>query len=218
MTLGQINSMASHKISKDDPSSSAPRPSSHQDVIKVLLEGNARWVAGSSQHPRIDSSRRAELAQHGQKPFAAVLSCADSRVPPELLFDVGLGDLFVVRVAGNSPGKLEVQSLQYATEHLGAGTILVLGHQSCGAVTGAVEMYPASAPEFLAAIYPAIEEARYALAARGENAVDRATLCREAIDRHVATVVKQLRISCGGVAVAGARYDLDSGRVTMLAE
>lgn len=163
-------------------------------------------------------AQRERVAQEGQRPFAAILSCSDSRVPSELLFDVGLGDLFVVRVAGHSLDKVVTQSLQYAAEILEVKTIFVMGHQNCGAVTGAVETYPASAPELLSAIYPAITEARYVLAARGENADDRAALTREAIDRHVIAAVKQLKISFGGVAVVGARYDLHSGRIMMLVE
>jgi len=187
-------------------------------VLKALLDGNARWAAGKPIHPRIGLAQREQLALEGQRPFATILSCADSRVPSELLFDVGLGDLFVVRVAGHSLDKMVTQSLHYAAEILEVKTIFVMGHQNCGAVTGAVEKYPASAPELLAAIYPAITEARYVLAARGENAEDRAALTREAIDRHVLETVKQLKITIGGVAVLGARYDLDSGRITMLVE
>ncbi len=122
---------------------SATPPSSPVEVLKALQEGNARWAEGKSVHPHSDFARRTSVAKEGQKPFAAILSCADSRVPPELLFDQGVGDLFAVRVAGNSVGQLGLQSLEYAVGHLGVETIMVLGHQNCGAVKGAVDMYPA---------------------------------------------------------------------------
>jgi carbonic anhydrase len=193
------------------------RPDSPELVLKTLQEGNARWATAMSIHPRTGFSLRHQLAYEGQKPFAAILSCADSRVPSELLFDVGLGDLFVVRVAGNSLGILELQSLQYATEHLGVGTILVMGHSSCGAVQAAVDKYPESpAAELLSPIYPAIEEARDALVRRGEDPANRTALSREVIDRHVLSVVNQLRSTFKDIAIIGARYDLHNGRVTIL--
>ena len=116
-----------------------------------------------------DFARRTLVANEGQKPIAAILSCADSRVPPELLFDQGVGDLFAVRVAGNSVDQLGVQSLEYAVGHLGVEIIMVLGHQNCGAVKGAVDMYPAASPEFLSLIYPAITNANATIARHGGN-------------------------------------------------
>jgi carbonic anhydrase len=193
------------------------RPDSPELVLKTLLDGNARWATAMSIHPRTGFSLRHRLAYEGQKPFAAILSCADSRVPSELLFDVGLGDLFVVRVAGNSLGKLELQSLQYAAEQLEVGTILVMGHSSCGAVQAAVETYPeAPTAELLSAIYPAIEEARDALARRGEEPGNRTALGKEVIDRHILSVVNQLRSTFKDIAIIGARYDLHNGRVMVL--
>ncbi len=195
------------------------RPDSPELVLKTLLEGNARWATAMSIYPRTGFSLRHKLAYEGQQPFAAILSCADSRVPSELLFDVGLGDLFVVRVAGNSLGILELQSLQYATEPLGVGTILVMGHSSCGAVQAAVETYPESpTTELLSAIYPAIEEARDALVRGGEDPGNRTALAREAIDRHVLMVTNRLRSTFKDIAIIGARYDLHNGRVTVLAK
>ena len=196
------------------------------NALKALLEGNARWAEGKSVHPHSDLARRTSVAKEGQKPFAAILSCADSRVPPELLFDQGVGDLFAVRVAGNSIDQLGLQSLEYAVNHLGVETIMVLGHQNCGAVKGAVDMYPAAAPEFLSVIYQAITKAREIIKPQADNLHQKEALCREAGDQHVMVGIRQLHltspfkqsIELGKLTVIGGRYDLDTGRVTMLVE
>ncbi len=201
-------------------------PRSPANALKALQEGNTRWAEGKSIHPHSDFARRKLVANEGQKPFVAILSCADSRVPPELLFDQGVGDLFAVRVAGNSVGQLGLQSLEYAVGHLGVETIVVLGHQNCGAVKGAVDMYPATSPEFLSLIYPAISNAKAIIEENAGTLSEKEALCREAADQHVIVGVRQLQsmspfkqsIELGKLKVIGGRYDLDSGRVTMLVE
>lgn len=110
---------------------------SPKEAYKLLVEGNSRFVSGKMTHVRQDADRRAALTG-GQKPHTIILSCSDSRVPPELIFDQGLGDLFIVRVAGNIYGNASVASIEYAVEHLGSKLILVLGHDSCGAVKAAI--------------------------------------------------------------------------------
>ncbi|MEO0787046.1 MAG: carbonic anhydrase, partial [Bacteroidota bacterium] len=107
-----------------------------QDILTRLKEGNARFVANKSEGKLQDLDRRAHLTG-GQKPYAIILSCADSRVVPELTFDVGLGEIFVVRVAGNIADTTSIASIEYAVANLGSGIIVVLGHESCGAVTAA---------------------------------------------------------------------------------
>jgi carbonic anhydrase len=202
------------------------RPPSPAAAVKALEDGNARWSAGTPRHPGRDYARRECVAEKGQTPFAAILSCADSRVPPELLFDEGVGDLFVVRVAGNSVDKLGEQSLDYAASHLGVETILVLGHQKCGAVKAAVDSYPGAAPEFLKLIYAGIAKAKEVIQGRGGSPDDKAALGAEAIDQHVIGVVHQLSaehpfaemIGAGKLKIVGGRYDLDTGHVTMLTE
>jgi carbonic anhydrase len=104
-----------------------------QAALAQLQEGNKRYVSGKLLHPNMDIDRRESLVD-GQKPFAVVLSCADSRVVPELIFDQGIGDLFVIRVAGNIAKDDELGSMEYAIAHLGCKLIVVLGHESCGAV------------------------------------------------------------------------------------
>ena len=200
------------------------RPSSPAAALQALLDGNDRWCAGRPIHPHQDLKLRDQLARDGQKPYAAVLACADSRVAPELIFDAGVGDLFVARVAGNSLDKLTEQSLEYAAEHLGVETIAVIGHQGCGAIKGAVDAYPGNAPEFLTTLYPAINKSRDNLRKRGTNPDDKEALGKETIDQHVLMVVDELKKSSpfkdlaasGKLRIVGGRYDLSSGRVVML--
>ncbi len=202
------------------------RPPSPDAAVKALVDGNERWSAGKPRHSGRDFARRECVAKEGQTPFAAILACADSRVPPELLFDEGVGDLFVVRVAGNSVDKLGEQSLEYSAEHLGVETILVLGHQKCGAVKAAVEAYPGVVPEFLSLIYGAIAKAKEVIKGRGGNPDDKQALGKESIDQHVILEVQHLRetdpfkgmIADGKLKIVGGRYDLDTSHVTMLIE
>jgi carbonic anhydrase len=108
-----------------------------EEIIQRLKDGNARYTSDSVNHEQQDQKRRADLV-NGQDPWAIVLSCADSRVAPELTFDAGLGELFVVRVAGNVANTSSIASIEYAVAHLKTSVIVVLGHQSCGAVTAAI--------------------------------------------------------------------------------
>ena len=124
-----------------------------------LLDGNARFVSGQSAHPNQDGKRRAEVAA-GQKPFAIVIGCADSRTSPEILFDQGLGDLFVVRLAGNIVDDAALGSVEFAVAALGAKLIVVLGHEKCGAVKATVGVVngDAAPANHIASIVEAIKE------------------------------------------------------------
>lgn len=118
-------------------------PAPFQDplhALRELLSGNHRFVGGYSEHPRQSASYRRTLAAK-QKPHTVVITCSDSRVVPELIFDQGLGDLFVVRVAGNTVGGRELGSVEYALEHLDSRLVIVLGHTKCGAVKAAVDYH-----------------------------------------------------------------------------
>src|SRR6266481_8038480 len=123
-------------------------------ALQHLLDGNARYVRGDAKRPH---QRPSDAPQH---PLAVVLSCSDSRVPPEILFDQGVGDLFVVRAAGNTYDQLGLQTIAYAVEHLGTRLIVVMGHDQCGAVTAAVKQYPRPAGPMLENIYPAVKAAK----------------------------------------------------------
>jgi len=189
------------------------------DALARLKAGNQRFIAGKLQHPHQDSKRRAELAT-SQRPFAIVLGCADSRTSPEVLFDQGLGDLFVVRVAGNILDNHVLGSIEYAVDHLGAQLIIVLGHQRCGAIQAAKETLdskaeaPAHINSIVTAIQPAVE------ATRGADV-------EATVKANVENVVQSLRssepvlkkeVEAGAITVAGAYYNLDTGAVAFTKE
>src|SRR5215831_17379239 len=155
-------------------------------VLRDLQNGNANHANKHYRHPHQTPGRQHELAS-GQSPEAVVLSCSDSRVPPELVFDQGLGDLFVIRVAGNVPGNDEIASIEYAADHLHTPLVVVLGHQKCGAVEAAVQGGEAHGHlgPLLAMIQPAVTLAKKEPGDVMDNAV-----------RHnVENVVQQLRHS-----------------------
>ena len=187
-------------------------------VLAELKTGNSHHVAHRYQHPHETLDRQRQLVS-GQHPHAEVLSCSDSRVPPEIVFDQGLGDLFVIRVAGNVASDTEIGSLEYGAEHLHIPLIVVLGHQSCGAVTAAVQGGP---PEghlaaLLNLIKPALEKTR---GMSGDPVAN-------AVRMNVEMVVKQLRSSTpmlselvahGKLRIVGAVYSIETGSVTWLPE
>jgi carbonic anhydrase len=195
----------------------APSPSA-EAVLKELQAGNTRHAQHRYTHPHQTSARLHELAG-GQQPHAVILSCADSRVPPEIVFDQGLGDLFTVRVAGNIATDAEIASIEYAVEHLHTPLIVVMGHQSCGAVAAAIAggEAPGHLPTLVRAIDPAVEKARKMSGNLSDNA----------IRVNVETVVHQLRTSQpvlshavaeGKLRVVGAVYSLDKGTVSWLSD
>ena len=132
------------------------------EALERLMAGNQRYATGYPAHPLQNLERVKEVAK-GQHPFAIILSCSDSRVPPEIVFDQGIGDLFVVRVAGNTALEDGIGSLEYAVEHLGARLIVVLGHERCGAVSAAMSLQskpgqePGNLGVLMRAIYPALK-------------------------------------------------------------
>lgn len=185
-----------------------------QESLKRLKEGNARFVKDQLDGKLTDSKRRNELTG-GQTPYAIVLSCADSRVVPELTFDTGLGELFVIRVAGNVANTESLASIEYAVAHLGTKLIVVLGHQSCGAVTAAISggNNGYNLNILLAQIAPAIEKA-------GENATVNTVVRKNA--ELVANDLKNRSsiiadaASNNGLEIVPAYYNLDSGKVDIL--
>jgi carbonic anhydrase len=187
-------------------------------VLAELKAGNQHHVKAQYTHPHQSGARRQELAR-GQQPHAVILTCADSRVPPEIVFDRGLGDLFVIRVAGNVAPDAEVASIEYAVEHLHTPLVVVMGHQSCGAVAAAIEGgdAPGHLPALVNAIRPAVEKARKLPGDLSDNA----------IRVNVEDVVEQLRtsqpvlaheVAAGKLRIVGAVYSLATGNVTWLPE
>jgi carbonic anhydrase len=193
-------------------------PVSADQALAKLKDGNRRYSQNKEQHPDETLARRIEL-QNAQHPFAVILSCSDSRVPPELIFDQGLGDLFVIRVAGNIVADDGLGSIEYAVEHLHTKLILVLAHEKCGAVSAAVEGGNASGhlKSLLYAIQPAVEATRDLPGDKVHNCV-RANGLRAARQiRESKPVLKEL-LQREGVRIVAADYALDSGIVTLLDE
>jgi carbonic anhydrase len=189
-------------------------------VLKRLMEGNRRFAEGRAGRSRNDPLRRDELVG-GQKPVAAILGCADSRVPPELVFDQGLGDLFVVRGAGHVADGTNLGSLEFAVANLGVPLIVVLGHEGCGAVQAAVAFADAGeAPDgHLAAVVEAIEPVPGASGVSREARVD-ATIrehVRQTAERvrNAAPVLSE-RAKAGQLRVVAAIYRLGDGRVELI--
>jgi carbonic anhydrase len=189
-------------------------------TLEELLEGNCRFVSGAAIHPQQTARSRQEVAG-GQHPKAIVVGCSDSRVPPEIVFDQGLGDLFVVRAAGNVLDDHAIGSIEYAVEHLHVPLIVVLGHTRCGAVTAAAEAGEASGriAHIVEAIRPAIEEARRE--APPQDVVE-AAICinvRRTVDRLRQSEPILARLAqAGELALLGASYDLETGKVWLLEE
>lgn len=185
-------------------------------ALARLMNGNKRYSLNKEQHPDESLARRRELEQ-GQHPLAVILSCADSRVPPELIFDQGLGDLFVIRVAGNIAADDDLGSTEYAVQHLHTKLIVVLGHEKCGAVSAAVAgaNAPGHLKALLAAIQPSVEETRHLAGDPVHNCViaNARRVARQI--RESEPVLREL-IEKETVKVVAADYALDSGIVTLL--
>jgi carbonic anhydrase len=202
-----------------------PEPRTPDEALALVRDGNRRFADGRSARPHGDSTRAHALAA-GQKPPVVVLACADSRVSPEIVLDQGLGDLFVIRVAGNVLEPSIVGSIEYSVEHLGSKLVLVLGHSSCGGVKAALAAHgkPEAAKELgpnLAALVAHIEPALAHIPA-GTPESDRVAA---AVRENAALVARELpeqskileeAIHSGKVAVVAAVYHLDTGEVEFL--
>jgi carbonic anhydrase len=177
-------------------------------ALQLLLEGNQRYAANHAEHP---NQRPSDSSQH---PLAVILSCSDSRVPPEIIFDQGVGNLFIVRVAGNTYDRLALQSIEYAVGHLGTTLIMVIGHDQCGAVTAAIKAYPdPSVGPMLTNIYPAVREAH-----------GQPDELSKAIDYNAVLMARKLghepelaeKVKSGQLRILPARYNLKTGTVKLL--
>lgn len=187
-------------------------PETPAEALELLLDGNKRYMSESNAHPNLGMQRLGQTAPH-QEPFAAVVGCSDSRVPVELLFDRGVGDIFVIRTAGNNVGgDMVMGSVEYAVGHLGVQVLLVLGHESCGGVTSAVTggEHAGSVGNLIHCIQQDIPEY-----------VGVADQIDEAIAKHTAVQVEEIlsnslvaqKAKEGKLLVKGAHYDVNSGEV-----
>jgi carbonic anhydrase len=192
-------------------------------ALQKLMEGNKNYVEQKMTNQNMSSSKVRESLADGQKPYAVILSCSDSRVPPEIVFDKGLGEIFIIRVAGNVADPIVLGSIEYAVEHLGTPLVMVLGHERCGAVTAAVEANgrgEGNIGAIVKAIAPAVASAK-----KENKAGDKASLIETAVDDNIRIVEADLMrksyiishlVTEGRVKIVGAKYDLDDGKVSLI--
>lgn len=206
-----------------NPSQASPTAESAvanpEEALQRLIAGNQRYAANKTVDPNQTETRRVEVAQ-GQHPFATILGCVDSRVPPEIVFDRGLGDLFVIRTAGQVIDSAVLGSIEFGTAELGISLIMVLGHENCGAIKATIETIEKNTPAkgsigaLVEGIRPAVEQVQ----GREGDLVD------NAVRANIALVVEQLQTSPvlsealreNKLKIVGGRYDLDSGTVEMI--
>jgi carbonic anhydrase len=192
------------------------------DALKMLQDGNARYVAGKSLHLREDQARRTETATAGQHPFVSILGCADSREPLEIVFDQGIGDIFNVRIAGNVADIDEIGTLEYGAGHVGTPLIVVLGHTKCGAVTAVVKKdhVTENIARLVDNITPAVLKAQM-----NNPGAELNVLINESITANVWQAIEDMikgspeiyeMVETGKVKIVGAVYDIESGNVTWL--
>lgn len=192
------------------------------EALRLLMEGNERWVTGKLEHPHQSVERRLEVASH-QDPFAVVFSCIDSRVPPEIVFDRGVGDLFVIRTGAQALDDLVVLgSVEFGPNgYRSARLIVVLGHQGCGAITAAIQSIQSGipAPGHIQAVVDALRPAYDVAVSQPGDLVENMvraqvvlTVQRLQTDPLIAELMRN-----EGLRVVGGRYDLTSGRVDLIA-
>jgi carbonic anhydrase len=195
---------------------------STDEAARILKEGNGRYVGGKPRHPHQDRERRALTAGQGQHPLATVLTCSDSRVPPEIIFDQGIGDIFVIRVAGNVAATDEIGSIEYAVDHLATPLVMVLGHTQCGAVTAVLDddKLPPNIASLVEPIRPAVARAREDNPEAAKdvllNAAIKDNVWQAIADMLGASPIIRDKVKDGQVRVVGAIYEIDSGQVQWL--
>lgn len=187
---------------------------SAEQAVKLLKEGNERFASGKLLTRCNISDTRASLAKNGQSPYAVILGCSDSRVPPEIIFDEGLGQLFVIRTAGNVEDHIVAGSVEYAVDHLGTRLIVVLGHEHCGAVSAVLE--GGDTDDDLGTIVTEISSSLKK--AKSRHIKNIASFCE---DENVWHTISKLRenqiisklIETDGLEIVGAKYHIESGKV-----
>lgn len=192
-----------------------------QEAIKRLKEGNERFVEEHARHEHTSRDWRRSLLSE-QHPFAVIVGCSDSRVPPELIFDQGFGDLFVIRNAGNLVATDVLASIEYAAIHLNTRLVVIMGHEACGAVSAAIQTRQAREQEPME-LQATLKMIDVALSA-GESAPHGAQPVSAAVEQNVRWGVRQLNFlsaergsaALGSAKIVGAVYDLNSGRVRFL--
>jgi|YNPMSStandDraft_1061717.scaffolds.fasta_scaffold00196_16 carbonic anhydrase len=193
------------------------------NALQLLREGNERFVAGQANHPNQTQERMKETAANGQKPFATILACSDSRVPVEVIFDRGIGDLFVVKVAGNVADVDEIATMEYGLEHLGTPVLVVLGHTKCGAVTAVATgaHLEGNLPKLASKITPALEKVKKEHSQGNHNIVD--LTIKENVFQTISDILSKSKIiseliEAKKVKIVGAIYDIETGKIDWLGE
>jgi carbonic anhydrase len=187
-------------------------------ALGLLKEGNERFAADAMTHPNLSEERRGEVVT-GQQPFAVVLTCSDSRTPPEIIFDRGIGDLFVVRTAGNVTGEVSIGSIELAVEEFGVELVMVLGHQNCGAVKLAIAQGDASGhiETIVNRIRPAVLLAQSQPGDLLENAAKANVKLTVDHMKSLGPILSRT-VDEGKLKIVGGYYRLDSGQVEMVVE
>ncbi|WP_044500532.1 carbonic anhydrase [Nostoc sp. PCC 7107] len=187
-----------------------PNPVNPTQALKLLLDGNQRFIQYKRQYPH-QSLARLQLVAKAQYPFAAILGCADSRVPAEIIFDQGLGDLFVVRVAGNVASDIVIGSLEYTTAVLGTQLIVVLGHTKCGAVAAAIKNEPM--PGMIGHVAESIKPALTNLNST-DAVIANVQYQAKKLQQHSKMLSQMLQ--AGKIKIIGACYDIDTGKINLI--
>jgi carbonic anhydrase len=192
------------------------------ESLRLLKEGNTRFTEGQMRHPRQGRERRALTSAQGQHPLAVILTCSDSRVPPETIFDQGIGDLFVVRVAGNVAATDEIGSIEYAVDHLNTPLVVVMGHTQCGAVSAVLKgaKVPPNIATLVEPIKPAVAQAKADHPGAAQDVLLNAAIT-DNVWQAIADMLEQSpiireKVKAGQVKVVGAVYDIDTGKVKWL--
>jgi carbonic anhydrase len=192
-----------------------------EQALKTLIEGNARFVAGKRNHPNEFLTRAQETAEYGQRPIATFLSCSDSRVPLEIIFDQNLGDIFSIRVVGNVCRYSQLGSIEFGVKYLETQLCVVLGHTKCGAVTAACtgQGLEKNVQFLMRAINPALERAQASTGKTGSEIIE--VCCIENVFVQIETMFKKSNVlreaaRKGELSIIGAVYDIETGLVTFL--
>ena len=216
--FGQVSSQPGAARADEKPAPLPLTPVTPESALKRLIEGNQRFVSHKAVHPHQNAVRLKEVAT-GQKPVASILGCADSRVPSEIVFDQGFGDLFVCRVAGNVATPEEIGSLEFGAAVLGSQLIVVMGHERCGAVIATLKgnAVPGQIGSILDAIRPALDSVK-GLSGSPEQELEQACKAnvRYQISKLKASPVLQEKLAAGTLKIVGGYYDLDTGVVSLI--
>ncbi len=198
-------------------------PTPARQALRQLIAGNARFVANESVHESLNSEAKREELTRGQEPMAVILGCSDSRVPAELVFDQTLGDLFVIRVAGNVAAECELGSVEFAATKLGTRLVVVLGHTSCGAILATLDEIRNPSPVLSPNLAAIVDRVRPSIDTSPEAMANLSDTISQATKNNVMSTVKDLYqesevlrslIDSDNLLIVGAEYSLSTGVVT----